>query len=1243
MKKRAVSMLIAAALAVSLLAMPASAAEVQADPDGDVQTMSVVDEEDGEEDPGLFGESGTGEGVGEVTENTEDTEVAGEINPEPDDTEGGTEDPYESEKTGEDPDALTDSVPGEENQDTDEVPNEEAETDADEDTETEGEADIDENTDRDEGENAEADEDATADEGAEAGEDNEEEEAEEGAETDGDAEAGEEEEDNEIALFATTKASGECGTGVTWVLTSDGKLTISSVITTGMSDWSHASDVPWYSYMDSIKTIVIEEGVTNIGDGAFYGCSNLTKVTIPSTVTYIGASAFRNCTSLTSITIPSGVTKIKNYAFYGCSNLTSVSLPSSITEIGHSVFYECISLTDITIPSKVTSIESEMFWGCTSLSSVTLPSGLTKIGTWAFYNCSSLIVIAIPSKVTSIEDYAFKYCTALKNVSYDGSKTQWGKISIGSDNTCLTGATITYNTSLKTVSLTSLELVSGGVKLTWPADSNAAGYYVYRSTTGKSGSWTKLTTIKKNSTTTYTDTPPKNGTLYYYCVRSYTDINDDSTRSDYVVSSITYYASTVKTVSNPTMEDGTYNLGKQDYSLHNYSSTMSSYLVKVDSGYMRVEYTGSQIAVEYYDKNYNLTSKKYITCELSMFGGFYVGSNAYYLVFGESNPTEDSSAEVIRVVKYSTSWKRQGQASVYGANTYKPFEAGSCRMEESDGYLYIRTCHQMYADSSGKHHQANMTIVVNESTMTATVCDTAYVSHSFNQFVLEDDSGNLLFLDHGDSGPRALVLYKISGSGSSISISDSIKLMTFQGSSGENYTGASVGGFEYSSSSYLVAGSSVKQNSSWSSNSTRNIFVSVTSRSNFSDSGTSIKWITSYSEGGSSSASTPQLVKLGSNSFLLMWMANSKLNYVFLDGKGNTTSSIYKVDGAMSDCQPIVSGGKVIWYVTDFSTPVFYSIDSSGKFTSTSTSAGNTDIVKINGVWTYTVNGTADYSYTGLAKNSNGWYYIKNGKLDRSYTGFATNSNGKWYVESGKVTKKTNGVFKDSKGVLGSKSSWYYVVGSKVQTSFTGLANYKNASGWWYITKGKVDRSYKGLAKNNNGWFYLTNGKVDRSYTGFATNSKGKWYVEKGKVTKKTNGVFKDSKGVLGSKSSWYYVVGSKVQTSFTGLANYSNASGWWYITKGKVDRSYNGLAKNKNGWFYLKNGKVDRSYTGLAKNENGWWYIKKGKLDRSYTGLAKNSNGTWYVKNGKVQKSYTGTVTVSGTKYSVTNGKVKV
>ncbi len=352
------------------------------------------------------------------------------------------------------------------------------------------------------------------------------------------------------------------------------------------------------------------------------------------------------------------------------------------------------------------------------------------------------------------------------------------------------------------------------------------------------------------------------------------------------------------------------------------------------------------------------------------------------------------------------------------------------------------------------------------------------------------------------------------------------------------------------------------------------------------------------------------------------------------------------------------------------------------------------DIEKINGTWTYTVNGKPDYTYTGLAKNSNGWYYIKDGVLDRTYTGFATNENGSWYITEGKLTRKDNSVLQDKKGVLGSTSDYYYVIGSKVQYDFTGLADYSNSSGWWYITNGVVDRSVTTVAKNKNGWYYVKNGKVDKSYTGFATNSNGSWYVASGKVTKKVNGVYKDTTGAIGAKNEWYYILNNKVQYDFTGLANYSNASGWWYITNGVVDRSVTTVAKNKNGWYYVKNGKVDKSYTGFATNSNGswyvksgkvsktvngvykdstgaigaknewyyvlknkvqydftglanyrnssgWWYITNGKVDRTFTGIATNKNGTYYLKNGKVQQSFSGSVKIDGKTYQIKNGKV--
>lgn len=123
------------------------------------------------------------------------------------------------------------------------------------------------------------------------------------------------------------------------------------------------------------------------------------------------------------------------------------------------------------------------------------------------------------------------------------------------------------------------------------------------------------------------------------------------------------------------------NQSDQDYSVA--SGSLESYLVPVDGGYMAVGPTedGTRVLVKYYDSSYQRTSYRYVDRELSIFGGFYAGTDAYYLAFGQNNVEEDDSKEVIRVVKYDKDWNRLKAASLCGANTIHPFDAGSLRMD----------------------------------------------------------------------------------------------------------------------------------------------------------------------------------------------------------------------------------------------------------------------------------------------------------------------------------------------------------------------------------------------------------------------------------------------------------------------------------------------------------------------------------------------------------------------------------
>ena len=200
---------------------------------------------------------------------------------------------------------------------------------------------------------------------------------------------------------------------ITWTLSDDGTFTISG---TDMPDYYAA---PWYSQRRKIKKVVIEKGVTNIGNNAFSECDSLISITIPNSVTRIGDGAFGGCYRLTSITIPNSVTSIGYRAFISCSNLTSINIPNSVTSIGDGAFQRCNSLTSITIPNSVTSIGYRTFEDCRGLSSVTIPNSVTKIGSCAFMGCR-LTSVTIPKSVESIGKYAFR-CSRLTSITCEAS------------------------------------------------------------------------------------------------------------------------------------------------------------------------------------------------------------------------------------------------------------------------------------------------------------------------------------------------------------------------------------------------------------------------------------------------------------------------------------------------------------------------------------------------------------------------------------------------------------------------------------------------------------------------------------------------------------------------------------------------------------------------------------------------------------------------------------------------------
>lgn len=399
----------------------------------------------------------------------------------------------------------------------------------------------------------------------------------------------------------------------------------------------------------------------------------------------------------------------------------------------------------------------------------------------------------------------------------------------------------------------------------------------------------------------------------------------------------------------------TYNINQKNDKITDYAGTLRAYIEKTDNGYMTIRILGkNKVQISYFSKDYRYISGMTIDGELSIWGGFYAGTENYYLVWGQENQKESDSREVVRVVKYDKQWRRQGAASLCGANTVVPFKFGSLRMAEHNGYLYIRTAHEMYRTDDGLRHQANMTIKVREEDMK--ILDTAhsisdsfygYVAHSFNEFIMTDDRNNVIALDHGDGYPRAAMLctsHIEDEAKNHYSGYKAVSTIGYHGEAGDNHTGATIGGLEYSSSNYLTAGTSVTQDENSSYKRIYNVYITITDRNDFSQKNTVFKQITEYPDMGEVSATNPYLVKVSPDKFLLVWSEQKLeddifstttdiLHYVYIDGEGNFRSDIYTDHGYLSDCTPIAVNGNIIWYAMDNESVVFYKIDSKGKLT----------------------------------------------------------------------------------------------------------------------------------------------------------------------------------------------------------------------------------------------------------------------------------------------------------------------
>ena len=320
--------------------------------------------------------------------------------------------------------------------------------------------------------------------------------------------------------------------GITWTY-NNGTLTISG--TGDVEDYNNSS-APWYDHRYDTTKIVISNGVTGIGEGAFCYFTELTSVSLPGSLKSIGAYAFRGCSSLKSVVIPDSVTSIGEGAFYRCSALTTATVSNSVSRISYGTFMSCENLISVTIPNSVKSIGEKAFYNCGSLTDVYYKGSaaqwnavmvgldndsLQKANIYFVHTHSYTAAVTAPTctargyttyTCSCGDSYVDNYTDRLGHDYVNGICSRCGE---ADPNYKLAAPELKITTS------------SGKPKVYWNEVDGAVKYWLYRSTDGVNFNYYDTTT-----STNYTNRSTNIGTTYYYKVKAI-DAND--ARSEFSV------------------------------------------------------------------------------------------------------------------------------------------------------------------------------------------------------------------------------------------------------------------------------------------------------------------------------------------------------------------------------------------------------------------------------------------------------------------------------------------------------------------------------------------------------------------------------------------------------------------------------------------------------------------------------------------------------------------------------------
>ena len=611
----------------------------------------------------------------------------------------------------------------------------------------------------------------------------------------------------------------------------------------------------------------------------------------------------------------------------------------------------------------------------------------------------------------------------------------------------------------------------------------------------------------------------------------------------------------------------------RNYSPETYGECRTSFLQKRSNGDYQVVCYSDKLYVMTYSSEFVFKSIKSLDLELPKWGGAYLGESFNYVVCGQDrNSEEENGGEVYRIIKYDKDFNRLDSLSLNSDETYTstPFRSGNVSMDEFNSELNVYTS-RLRLDG----HQSNLSLRINTNDMSIVnsyelaAFPSIHVSHSFRQIV-KYDGANPVYLDLCDAYPeRSVYLQSNNGSGS---------LMNIDGEYGDNRTYAEVSGLEISNTNYLAVGS-------YLNNLMNNVFISSFDKSSGN---VETQWLTKSSPYSPEAVGNPRIVKIDKGKFLVMWMSGTNIDYVLIDGYGNTISSLKTLKFTeLSDCEPIYDSGKVVWVNVNNGIVRFSQID---DLSGSGTYKAEFDYKESETAW----DGTSDTSWFDDSKNE---FNLSSPEQLAGLSKLVNDGN----TFNGKTVNLMNDIYLNRKSpitTLEYNNEWIPIAEEKVNTDiyFDGTFNGNNH----HIYNMYVSNSYYG------GLF----GVIGENGIVKAVNNSQGYCNSNGAIASFNRGIimFCNNRSVIdgfGTNSSWSTDAGgicNRNDNLVYGCKNYGTVYGGG--VGGIVGMNSNGGTVNSCGNFGWV--QASKNAGGIVNYNYGWLYncYNKGVLSNAGEGI---------------------------------------